>query len=376
MNFQKDQSPDQAVASLKEALEAMEAAEHCAVLWFADIYQRKLYRQFGYSSMNQFAAMELQFSRTRTGDFMRLASKLNVLPVLRKNLAEGRLGPTKAQEIIKVATPKTEGDWVEVAKNTSRDKLRARVKKVKDAARKRRSGAEVSPIRGLLTDSGCSTSGMTSPEDRLMKDPEVPVRVSLEMMPDEFARYEILLEKMRKLGFAISGSARTALILDGLEALISARATSSDKINSEESARGRAPGKPLNSNIPPVQVNVDKWPEPETATITTSRGDLPISEKTFHRLTCDARVNTPGKPNKATIPPSTRRAVLTRDGYRCQAPGCQHVHGLDVHHILSRRLGGSNKLDNLITLCRGCHQLVHEMGGPPPGWLQNDESRE
>ena len=44
---------------------------------------------------------------------------------------------------------------------------------------------------------------------------------------------------------------------------------------------------------------------------------------------------------------------------------CGAIHGLDQHHILPKRMGGSRNPDvqdesNLITLCRACHQKVHQ----------------
>ncbi len=50
-----------------------------------------------------------------------------------------------------------------------------------------------------------------------------------------------------------------------------------------------------------------------------------------------------------------RKAVLLRDNFTCMECGkfkCR----LEVHHIKPRRLNGSNTLDNLITLCKSCHQ--------------------
>jgi len=78
---------------------------------------------------------------------------------------------------------------------------------------------------------------------------------------------------------------------------------------------------------------------------------------------CDARVLEPGKRNRSTIPPATRRAVLARDGHRCQVPGCRHVLFLEVHHIVPRATGGSNRPENPITACSGCHKLLHENKG-------------
>lgn len=59
---------------------------------------------------------------------------------------------------------------------------------------------------------------------------------------------------------------------------------------------------------------------------------------------------------------NVRQYVLFRDHYTCQ---CCGAHGtakkpvkLHVHHIESRKTGG-NAPDNLITLCKDCHKLLH-----------------
>lgn len=50
-----------------------------------------------------------------------------------------------------------------------------------------------------------------------------------------------------------------------------------------------------------------------------------------------------------------RKATILRDGCKCKE--CGKSGGvLEVHHIRPRRLNGENTLDNLITLCSGCHQ--------------------
>ena len=53
----------------------------------------------------------------------------------------------------------------------------------------------------------------------------------------------------------------------------------------------------------------------------------------------------------------TRRVVLQRDGHRCRA--CGQAHGLEVHHVVMRSLGGKDVASNLIALCRDCHASVH-----------------
>ena len=52
-----------------------------------------------------------------------------------------------------------------------------------------------------------------------------------------------------------------------------------------------------------------------------------------------------------------RKAVILRDGCKCMECGRTDTR-LEVHHIKPKRLNGSNTMDNLITLCKGCHQVT------------------
>lgn len=55
-----------------------------------------------------------------------------------------------------------------------------------------------------------------------------------------------------------------------------------------------------------------------------------------------------------------RDKILTRDGWKCQMPGChcKEAWRLEVHHILPVEYGGDNALSNGITLCRDCHESI------------------
>jgi 5-methylcytosine-specific restriction endonuclease McrA len=52
-----------------------------------------------------------------------------------------------------------------------------------------------------------------------------------------------------------------------------------------------------------------------------------------------------------------RRAILERDGWRCQS--CGAMTNLEVHHQQFRSHSGGDIEENLITLCRDCHAEVH-----------------
>ena len=58
---------------------------------------------------------------------------------------------------------------------------------------------------------------------------------------------------------------------------------------------------------------------------------------------------------------NVREYVLYRDNHICQAcNGKSKDKVLNVHHIIPRTAGGTNKPDNLITLCESCHKAYHK----------------
>ncbi|MGV8125258.1 MAG: HNH endonuclease [Candidatus Xenobiia bacterium LiM19] len=55
-------------------------------------------------------------------------------------------------------------------------------------------------------------------------------------------------------------------------------------------------------------------------------------------------------------------AILKRDRFRCQVPGCNCRRNLHIHHIIPRSHGGSDEPENLIVLCSRCHlRLLHDL---------------
>ncbi|MGD9546497.1 MAG: HNH endonuclease [Candidatus Krumholzibacteriia bacterium] len=356
--FQPGQPAAAAHSSLKQAVRVLDQARHCAVLWFADIMARGLYRDLGFASIQIYAQKELGFSKTRTGDFVRMARKLDDLPQIRKSLETGKIGYTKAREIIKVATPATEKEWVKVACTTPRGRL------AEDVARVRAQAADLrtSPGQGELIPA--------APRERRLAA-AVPVKVSLEMTPEQFARFEALQEKLAK---SEVGGDRIERILAGLDSLledalgggqlnieagVSAHASAGASTSTTARASANHPERvPRGTSF---QVHVRQCPDCGRFSAATSRGDIALGQADAGRVTCDSRSDDPrtGR-NTATIPPRVRRRVLARDGHRCQGSGCTNTRFLEVHHVLPRARGGTNAPDNLITLCSACHRHLHE----------------
>jgi 5-methylcytosine-specific restriction protein A len=67
-----------------------------------------------------------------------------------------------------------------------------------------------------------------------------------------------------------------------------------------------------------------------------------------------------------------REVVLYRDGHRCQRCGSPDTttHRLHVHHVVARAEGGTDSLDNLVTLCALCHPQVERSAPADLGGLR------
>jgi 5-methylcytosine-specific restriction endonuclease McrA len=327
VSFVPDQPAAKVHAYLSRSLKAMEKAQQCAVLWFAEVMRRRLYREFGCSTINQYARQELGFSKSRTRDFVRLAGQLDRLPRVKEALTSGNLGYTKAREIVGVATPETEDSWLRAAKGTRRELVRE-VKRAKQAAK-------VAPGQGKLMPAAPT----------VVEPQELPVRFQVDLTPEQEARRAALVEKLHKLG-GVPGD-RAELLLEALAALVDEK---------EKGPRG-----PLRSG-PPVQIHIHE--KGDKLQVQTDSGARQLCRPEVERMRCDAVISRLGKRNSTSIPPRVRREVLARDQHRCRAPGCGRTRFLEVHHKIPRRRGGTNQPENLITLCGSCHRLWHEKGSP------------
>ena len=65
--------------NLMAAVRDFQRAEKNVVLWFGEIHARKLHRELGFSSIFQYAAEALDFSRSRTCDQSQGTQFTNVL---------------------------------------------------------------------------------------------------------------------------------------------------------------------------------------------------------------------------------------------------------------------------------------------------------
>lgn len=57
------------------------------------------------------------------------------------------------------------------------------------------------------------------------------------------------------------------------------------------------------------------------------------------------------------LSPEISKLLYLRDNWCCRS--CNSRNNLTPHHVIFRSHGGSDKLDNLLSLCIKCHNAVH-----------------
>ncbi len=298
--FRPEQSANEANQAIKSSLKSMEKAKQCSVLWFEEIHRRKLFLELGYASINQYAAQELGFSSSRTGDYLSLCRSFKKLPKVKEKVESGKLGYTSARVLAQVANAETQDEWLDFALNNSRRDLEKEVKRAKLEE------ADAAVGQALLLPDG----------PRRRPAAVVPQKVILEMSPTQLGRYEALWEKVRKQRNAPSDKVEVLLEIMGAY-VVGSSEQSDSKLDAKSSPRGEL----SLAAKPPVQIHIQLCPECEKATAQTSKGELEIGKAELERAQCDCQISRPGQRNTTSIPPSVRRLVLARARYRCQHPG-------------------------------------------------------
>jgi hypothetical protein len=309
---------------LTTELEDLQRLERSAQASFASILREKLYKELGYASIHAYGRDALGFSERKLSAFVRMAEAMERLPETRRAVDAGELPWTKARELVSVATPENEGRWLAEAKALGRRDLERKVR----ASRAR-------PPRRRKDPPALGFEPTEQQERRTEAEAAAPLRVTLSFTPEQFARWEALIEQLRKDGQ-----------LDPKEELVLAAL--------ETRPRGRVKA--------PATVIVRRCPDCAAEALVTSRGELPIGPATAASLQEAPTQPAPGGDPPRTLTPALRRKILARDGYRCKGPGCTSTRFLEVHHRTPRARGGANDPANLITLCSACHQLHHERG--------------
>ncbi len=82
--------------------------ESVLCFYLKEVEERQLYMNFGHASTVDYARERLGFEDRKTRSLVNMAERFEELPRLKKAFRRGDIPWTKAREVVKVATPKTE----------------------------------------------------------------------------------------------------------------------------------------------------------------------------------------------------------------------------------------------------------------------------
>ncbi|HET9991952.1 MAG TPA: DUF222 domain-containing protein [Kofleriaceae bacterium] len=297
------------LALRQRALDAEEAILLCAVV------RREIWRQLGKASLLEYLEEVLGYGPKAAKERVRVAMALDELPMLHAALASGEQSYSAIKELTRVATAKTQAEWIDAAR-------RKNVRQIEDLVAGRRRGD-------------------------LPTDPPVP-----DLKP-QIVRFEITtatLARLRQVQQVLADECGGQLDDD---ALISAMCDSILDGHDAADDGGRARHQVLTTVC---DVCSRAWQHGGGRDLAVSPTDLAIAE-------CDAqRVGSDREPGTAVqdVAPKVRRFVTLRDRKRCTVPGCRAARHIDVHHVVPRHVGGGHEAENLTLLCSGHHRALHD----------------
>ena len=280
--------------------------------WLREAEKQRIWRKLGFSTVLEYLEDVFGYAPRTAMERLRVAKELGELRGLEEELRHGRMSWSAAKELSRVMTPATEAAWL----------ARARGKNLRD-------------IEELV-------AGRKKGDDpNAPQDPELMTRRFVVELPPHV---DALVHQCRaaaadELGHHIDDVAFIEMLCRNFL--------------QPNVASDRPPS-------PAHRVVIHRCDDCSRAWQDSRGRRVPIEADATRLAECDADlVEEDGKTTKS-IPQRVRKHVWARDRGRCRVPGCRATRNLDIHHIIHRAHGGDHEPSNLLVMCSGHHQLLHD----------------
>jgi hypothetical protein len=284
-----------------------------------DIIQRvedhRVFIERGHTSLFSYVVSELGLSESVALCLITVARKARMVPELKAELQKGAITISNARRIAAVITPENQSEWLMKASALTSRQLEKEIVQVRPA--------EATPERASYV---------------------APDRIKLQLGLSERDMLEL-----RRVQDVMSQSRRRAVSLEEAVRTMSAeylrRHDPVEKAKRSVVRRGAGPG------IAQVTLAAQTQAQTETGTKNPT-----VAVKTL----VTKRVVGQREP----IPAWILHQVNLRDQRRCthvlpDGRRCNQARWIEIHHKIPVSQGGSNALENLITLCSAHHKYAH-----------------
>ena len=344
----------------------------------ADFDARRGWASWDMSSCAAWLSWKCQMSSGAAREHVRVARALRDLPVIRGEFAAARLSYAKVRALTRIATPATEAGLAEIAGPMTGNQLERfarahrQVTSADDATAQIRrrltwrfeddgslAGTfRLPPLAGavLLKALRAAAGDLEHPHDGQAGDVSAetpvgdrPATVTSSTLADALL---VVAEAFLagKVAAADDPEVYQVIVHVGTDALAAGTA---DVSAETPPAVPSTPGRPAD----PARCHVEDGPAISVSTAQMIGCTATLSWMLHDR---DGTVLDLGRRRRRPSA-ALRRAARERDHCRCRFPGCESRR-VDLHHIQYWSHGGRTSLENLISLCKYHHMMVHDRG--------------
>lgn len=271
-----------------------------------EVDTHRVFLEKGCSSLFQYVVNELGLSENVAYNLIAVSRKAREIPGLRTEIEKGTISLSNARKIVPILTQKNASEWLKKASELSQRQLEREVVKVRPQ--------QATPERASYV---------------------TPMRVRLEL-----GLFEKDMLKLRRVQDLLSQArGRAASLEESLVALMDEYLERHDPL---ENAKRVLVKKGL-SDLVKTHVSHQSGETPRGLT------SAPVPA---------------GAPLRENIPAKILHRVALRDQRQCafvspKGQRCKQRRWLQVHHLIPVAEGGSNDLENLLTLCSAHHAWIH-----------------
>src|ERR1700722_11034673 len=336
-------SNEQIAEGLVEAFRQKAAAEGTIVVLMGEIGRRQAFRDDGATSPESWAAERFGVSTPTARAYTRGGEKAWDMPQLVESLCAGDLSFDKVRAVADVATPETDQELCDQAKECS-------VRRLVDVSRAKASRRTGSPAG-------------SEHARRFLRFNDQFRTMTVQLPPESYAETRTCLETRARNVPSDGETPWDQRLCDAFLEMIR---------SSSPGAQGRATtASPyfVVAHVPLADL-LDESGESTDLVGELERHGL-ISAETVRQIACDATIaigvdddvgHTMYEGRARRTPSDAQRREVMRRDRHCRFPGCTNVTFTNAHHIVPWKRGGLTDLDNIALVCLHHHHVVHSKG--------------
>jgi len=335
------------------------AASYRLLQLVAELDDEAPWGAWGLTSCAHWLNWRCGFGMNAAREKVRVAHALKQLPLISASFATGELSFSKVRAVTRIADPENEKELLELARHATA----AQVEKLVSGYRR----------VGRLAERERATAQHAARELNYYYDEDGSLVIRARLPAEEGAVVLQALNAAIDARYAEQSKTEsddvTAVTSEPPDRFAQRRADALTTLAETTLRHGPAPLSAAERYQVVVHVTAETLAGNDAGRCELDDGQG-LALDTVRRITCDGSLlriteDDAGNPldigrKTRAIPPALRRALQARDG-GCRFPGCNHRR-VDAHHIRHWADGGDTSIDNLLTLCRRHHRLVHEDG--------------